>query len=284
MAYVNPDTLQEVSNILDDLDPNVINDLFRTQITDESSYITIPVNHFEPLYQSYRAALEIETMDEDDLTEIKDRFRNICLTIIQLIQSKYGLSLDLDWIEIQYGDLPAVTLAFYRFFVLDLFYILIGVFNNYISKNIDELNETFSDVSQNRDVSTLTNLKTMDPKYAIIASSIYDITDYIFSNLDNDSFFEYIAPDYLPAQIINELGKKLVITGDFTRRFADIYRENLELRSKVGFELIYRIKERGYLSYNSVIVNSVDLPIDREQEVTPATEAATDIDSDADSI
>ena len=89
MAYVNPDTLQEVSNILDDLDPNVINDLFRTQITDESSYITIPVNHFEPLYQSYRAALEIETMDEDDLTEIKDRFRNICLTIIQLIQSKY---------------------------------------------------------------------------------------------------------------------------------------------------------------------------------------------------
>ena len=179
MIYTNPDTIQEVANILDDFDETMLIDLFRQQIMEEESFITIPIDRFGPLLQSYQRATDLERKaDEDDIAEIKQRFQNICTAIIEFIENKFSITVDTDWIESQYGKLPAVTLALYHFFVLDTFYIILGAMNNYIAHNCEEVFNAFSGMDKRRDVTTITNMKTMDPRYAIIVSSLYDVTDY----------------------------------------------------------------------------------------------------------
>lgn len=282
MAYVNPDTLQEVANILDDFDESTLIGLFRDQIVQDDSYIKIPINHFEPLYLSYKKAMGIDSAEEDDIETIKERFQHICLAVIKFIESKYGFDLDTDWMETQFGDLPAMTLALYRFFVIDFFYVVLAVLNNYISKNSSELYDAFKDVTLKRDVSSLTNHRTMTPVYATILSSLFDVTDYVFTMLDNEILFDYIDESYNPAVIIHGCVERGIITGDFTRVIADIYKSNLELRSKIAIELAFRIKERGYLPENDVIVR-VDEEIDTTAPEKPTTESYTDIESDVDS-
>ena len=285
MAYVNPDTLQEVANILDDFDEERLIEIFKSQILQDDSYVKIPVNHLEPLYMTYKKASEIETVDEDDIGEIRDRFQSICTAIIQFIQAKYNIEVDMGWIEAQYGDLPALTMALYRFFIIDIFYVILAVLNNYIAKNSEELYNAFKDVSQKKDVSTITNLKTMTPVYAVIVSSLFDVTDYTFSLLDNDVLFDYITKEYTPATIVQGCVERGIITGDFTRTIADIYKQNLELRSKVAIELAYRIRERGYLPENPVIITSDQIAEQRDSaDDDSAIESYIDIESDVDSI
>ena len=284
MAYTNPDTLQEVANILDDFEVPTIIDLFKDQIIHSSTYSTTPVDQFDPLYQKYRRATEMDAVEEDDIDAVRERFKTICISIIKFIEGKFNLEVDLDWFDTQNASIPAVTLALYKFFVLDLFYIIIGVLSNYISKNLDDLNDAFSSVLNNKNVSVLANLKTLEPKYAVMASAIFDVTDYSFSMLDNDSIFEYINPEYQPAAILHKLLEDGVIVGDFTRRIADIYKENLELRSKVTFELVYRIKEQGYLPVQNIESPDTEVPDEpSETQLEPATEAFVDpIERDVD--
>ena len=281
MAYVNPDTLQEVANILDDFDEPTIISLFKDQIIHDDSYIKIPINHLEPLYLSYKKAVEIKDSEEDDIDQIRMRFQNICRSVIQFIEAKFNFDLDNDWLESQFGDLPAMTMALYRFFVIDFFYVILAVLNNYIAKNSNELYDAFKDVVLKRDVSSLTNHRTMSPVYATILSSLFDATDYAFTLIDNETLFDYINDKYTPATIIHGCVERGIITGDFTRTIADIYKQNLELRSKVAIELAFRIKERGYLPENDVIV-TIDEEIPTETEET-ASESYVDIESDADS-
>jgi len=284
MGYVNPDTLQEVANILDDFDEETLVEIFKSQIVQDDSYVKIPVDHLEPLYLSYKKAMEIDAAEEDDIGIIRDRFQNICVSIIQFIEAKFNFAVDMEWIETQFGNLPALTMALYRFFVIDIFYVILAVLNNYIAKNSEDLYNAFKDVSQRRDVSTITNMKTMTPVYGIIVSSIFDVTDYAFSLLDNDVLFDYITEDYTPATVIRGCVERGVITGDFTRTIADIYKENLELRSKIAIELAYRIRERGYLPENSVVITSDQLAEQRNSEEEPSTEAYIDIESDVDDV
>ena len=283
MIYTNPDTIQEVANILDDFDETMLIDLFRQQIMEEESFITIPIDRFGPLLQSYQRATDLERKaDEDDIAEIKQRFQNICTAIIEFIENKFSITVDTDWIESQYGKLPAVTLALYHFFVLDTFYIILGAMNNYIAHNCEEVFNAFSGMDKRRDVTTITNMKTMDPRYAIIVSSLYDVTDYVFSMLDNEIFFDYISADYAPALAIKKLSDQGVIVGDFTRKFADIYKEDLELRSKVVLELAFKIRDRGYLRENATIIPASEIGLKDDYKVTPAQESNTDIESDVD--
>ena len=282
MAYTNPDTLQEVANILDDFEVPTIIDLFKDQIILSSSFITVPVNQFDPLYEKYKRATEIDAAEEDDIDEIRNRFQTICVSIVKFIEAKFGIEVDLDWFDTQNASLPAVTLALYKFFVLDLFYIIIGVLNNYISKNLDDLNDAFAAVLNSKNVTVQANLKTLEPKYAVMVSAIFDVTDYAFTMMDNDSIFDYINPNYQPAAILKKLMEDGVVVGDFTRRIADIYKENLELRSKVVFELVYRIKTQGYLPVQPIEVNEARAPEDTET-LEPATEAFVDpIERDVD--
>lgn len=290
MPYTNPDTMTEVSNILEDFNEETLRELFKSQIIQEDSYISIPTDHFMPLYQAFTRAKEIDSISPDDLERIEREYYDICQSIIGYICVKYGIEVDDEWTQTHVGKVPALTLAMYQFFVLDFFYIVLSVQNNYIARNIDDLFNAFSDAVQNKDASTLTHLKYMDPKYAAIASSIYDVTDYAFTMMDNETFFEYIHPSYINRTILKKMTDDGVLTGDFVRKFADIYKENLSLRSKIAFELALKIKENGSLPDNQLVITNDTLiaqAIEREKaaeaDATPATESFTTIDSDIDS-
>lgn len=248
MPYTNPDTMMEVANILDDFDEESLLEIFKSQIIgDPDLFTSLPVNHFQPLYLSYTNAVNLQNSNEDDIDLIRMRFQNICISIIDLICAKHNLTIDDDWLNSNFSRLPAVTLGLYHFFVLDTFYIYLEVLNNYILKNLDSLSNIFSEMINKKDASTINNKATMDPKYAIIASAIYDVTDYIFTMLDNEDFFSYMDNAYMPGRMCNELFDNFILGGDLVNSFGNIYKENVNLRSKISFELIYQMKTHGEL-------------------------------------
>ena len=267
MPYTNPDTMMEVANILDSFDEENLIEIFKSQILSTEDYTSLQINHLAPLYTSYKRVMSMEAIDEDDVIQVQTRFQNICMTIINLICNKFNLEIDTNWIESNYGKLPAFTMCMYQFFVLDIFYVILKSLNNYISKNIDELHSAFADAIQSKDVSTTTNLKTMDPKYATLASCMYDVTDYAFTMMDSDSIFEYIDNKYVPGAVLDKLMDEGTITGDFANTFANIYKDNLALRSKITFELIYKIKKEGYLTYNPLIIREDQLQQNAQSEL-----------------
>ena len=290
MGYINADTMIRMANFLEDFDEESLISVFKSQIFDEYSYSSIPINQLYPLYVKFQKATNYENVDEDDISELRKRYYNICKSVIDNICTKFDIEVDYDWICDKYSRLSAVAMSMYRFFVIDFFYIVLGVLNNYIASNTDELFTAFSDTIQKKDVSTITNLRIMNPEYAVIVSSLYDVTDYIFSMLDNETFFMYITKDYVIGNIISKMIENNYIIGDFVRKFADIYKENLQLRSKITFELAYRIKEHGYLPINPIIdpINenienttddSMDVAINPSNNINAIN---TDIDDDVD--
>lgn len=280
MSYTNPDTLMEVANILESFDEESLREIFKAQIIDTEGYTDLQINHLAPLYSSYQRVMKIEDIDEEDADKIRVRFNRICMAIINFICAKFNIEVDTNWIETNYGKLPALTMCLYQFFVLDVFNVMLRSLNNYISKNIDDLFNAFADSIQGKDVSTSTNMKIMNPKYAAIVSSMYDVTDYTFTMMDSETILEYIDNKYTPGAVINNLMDTGVITGDFASVFANIYKDNLALRSKITFELIYKIKEQGYLTYNPLVITKDSRVNENSQEVNmyQNTDISDDID------
>lgn len=281
MSYTNPDTMVEVANILESFDEENLREIFKAQIIDNEGYTDLQINHLAPLYSSYQRVMNIENINEEDVIKIKTRFQSICMSIINFICSKFNIEVDMNWIETNYGKLPALTMCLYQFFILDIFNVMLRSLNNYISKNIDDLFNAFADTIQGKDVSTATNMKIMNPKYAAIVSSMYDVTDYTFTMMDSETIIEYIDNKYTPGVVIKTLMDIGVITGDFANVFANIYKDNLALRSKITFELIYKIKEQGYLTYNPLVItrdNRMNENITTETEVHQNTDISDDVD------
>ena len=282
MSYANPDTLMEVANILESFDEENLCEIFKSQILLSDDLTALKINHLTPLYVSYQKVMNTPGVDEDAVAEVKSKFQSVCSSIIQFICAKFNLSMDINWIESNYGKLPAIAMCMYQFFVLDIFYIYLKALNNYISLNIDDLFNAFSDNMQEKDVTTITNMKIMDSKYATIISSMYDVTDYAFTMMDNDMILEYIGSKYAPGAILAKMLDAGSLTGDFANVFANLYKQDLALRSKITFELIYRIKEQGYLSckFNPLIIPKSQLIKTESSEDT--YHKNTDISDDVD--
>lgn len=280
MSYTNPDTMIEVANILESFDEENLREIFKAQILSNDGYTDMQINHLTPLYSSYQRVMSLENVDEEDIEKIRLRFQSLCMSIINFICTKFNIEIDTNWIESNYGKLPALTMCLYQFFVLDIFYVVLKSLNNYISKNIDDLFNAFADSIQNKDVSTTTNMKIMNPKYAAIVSSMYDVTDYTFTMMDSETIFEYIDNKYIPGAVLRSLMESGDLTGDFAHAFANIYKDNLALRSKITFELIYKIKEQGYLTYNPLIVR--ETPQVNIEEPAEEIHKNTDIEDDVD--
>ena len=136
MSYTNPDTMVEVANILESFDEENLREIFKAQIIDTEGYTDLQINHLAPLYSSYQRVMNIENIDEEDIIKIRTRFQSICMSIINFICNKFNIEVDINWIETNYGKLPALTMCLYQFFVLDIFNVIFRSLNNYISKNI----------------------------------------------------------------------------------------------------------------------------------------------------
>ena len=77
---------------------------------------------------------------------------------------------------------------------------------------------------------------------SVICANIYDITDFIFTKIDGETALDYSSDANLPAQVMKKLIKENIMSGDFITTIADIYKKNINFRSRVCFDIVFDIK------------------------------------------
>ena len=217
--------------------------LFYEQIMNEDEDYTSPkIDHFTELYQSFSEIFEDDTIPQDDLATVTDQFTQICCHIINYINDEFNTDLEINSIMDSSHNLPGITKAMYQFFIVEFYANILSIMKNYISENLSSLYDNFSELNQKKDVMTGYFKKELSEEMSIIASNIYDVTDFIFTKLDGSTALTYCDKDNLAAAVIKKLLDEGNVSDDFLTAIADIYKNNVNLRSRIGFEIVFAIK------------------------------------------
>ena len=217
--------------------------LFYEQIMNEDEDYTSPkIDHFTELYQSFSEIFEDDTIPQDDLATVTDQFTQICCHIINYINEKFDTDIEVESIMDASHNLPGITKAMYQFFIVEFYANILSIMKNYISENLSSLYDNFSELNQKKDVMTGYFKKELSEEMSIIASNIYDVTDFIFTKLDGSTALTYCDKDNLAAAVIKKLLDEGNFSNDFLTAIADIYKNNVNLRSRIGFEIVFAIK------------------------------------------
>ncbi len=217
--------------------------LFYEQIMNEDEDYTSPkIDHFTELYQSFSEIFEDDTIPQDDLATVTDQFTQICCHIINYINEKFDTDIEVESIMDASHNLPGITKAMYQFFIVEFYTNILSIMKNYISENLSSLYDNFSELNQKKDVMTGYFKKELSEEMSIIASNIYDVTDFIFTKLDGSTALTYCDKDNLAAAVIKKLLDEGNVSDDFLTAIADIYKNNVNLRSRIGFEIVFAIK------------------------------------------
>lgn len=217
--------------------------LFYEQIMNEDEDYTSPkIDHFTELYQSFSEIFEDDTVPQDDLATVTDQFTQICCHIINYINEKFDTDIEVESIMDASHNLPGITKAMYQFFIVEFYSNILSIMKNYISENLSSLYDNFSELNQKKDVMTGYFKKELSEEMSIIASNIYDVTDFIFTKLDGSTALTYCDKDNLAAAVIKKLLDEGNVSDDFLTAIADIYKNNVNLRSRIGFEIVFAIK------------------------------------------
>ena len=217
--------------------------LFYEQIMNEDEDYTSPkIDHFTELYQSFIEIFEDDTIPQDDLATVTDQFTQICCHIINYINEKFDTDIEVESLMDSSHNLPGITKAMYQFFIVEFYANILSIMKNYISENLSSLYDNFSELNQKKDVMTGYFKKELSEEMSIIASNIYDVTDFIFTKLDGSTALTYCDKDNLAAAVIKKLLDEGNVSDDFLTAIADIYKNNVNLRSRIGFEIVFAIK------------------------------------------
>ena len=217
--------------------------LFYEQIMNEDEDYTSPkIDHFTELYQSFSEIFEDDTIPQDDLATVTDQFTQICCHIINYINEKFDTDIEIESIMDASHNLPGITKAMYQFFIVEFYANILSIMKNYISENLSSLYDNFPELNQKKDVMTGYFKKELSEEMSIIASNIYDVTDFIFTKLDGSTALTYCDKDNLAAAVIKKLLDEGNVSDDFLTAIADIYKNNVNLRSRIGFEIVFAIK------------------------------------------
>ena len=217
--------------------------LFYEQIMNEDEDYTSPkIDHFTELYQSFSEIFEDDTIPQDDLATVTDQFTQICCHIINYINEKFDTDIEVESLMDSSHNLPGITKAIYQFFIVEFYANILSIMKNYISENLSSLYDNFSELNQKKDVMTGYFKKELSEEMSIIASNIYDVTDFIFTKLDGSTALTYCDKDNLAAAVIKKLLDEGNVSDDFLTAIADIYKNNVNLRSRIGFEIVFAIK------------------------------------------
>ena len=217
--------------------------LFYEQIMNEDEDYTSPkIDHFTELYQSFSEIFEDDTIPQDDLATVTDQFTQICCHIINYINEKFDTDIEVESLMDSSHNLPGITKAMYQFFIVEFYANILSIMKNYISENLSSLYDNFSELNQKKDVMTGYFKKELSEEMSIIASNIYDVTDFIFTKLDGSTALTYCDKDNLAAAVIKKLLDEGNVSDDFLTAIADIYKNNVNLRSRVCFDIVFSIK------------------------------------------
>lgn len=233
-----------IQNLLGEMNADEYEKILAKQIqNEEEDYTTPPIDHFSELYERYTSTLDLEDADEDDKRELANRFERICQTIILCINGKFDTDVDVDKVIDTEPGLPFVTLALYRFFILDFKSNLTTIIRRYLESHMEDIYKQFANLDQKKDVVTASNKKYFSDQMAVIVSNIYDISDYVFTMLDEYDVTNYCEEGDVVAAAIHKLVDTCVMPGKFVDIVAGIYRGNTDLKAQVCFQIIYAIKE-----------------------------------------
>ncbi|MCM1214011.1 MAG: hypothetical protein NC548_05775 [Lachnospiraceae bacterium] len=233
-----------VSNIMEELDFDGLNRTIGEQILNrDNDYITPQIDHLTEVYDHFCKLCEIEGVDRDDMTRVQDGMTELFLIILSSINDSFDTDINPE--DIMGKDLPGISVALYRFFVVDFYANLRSIMCNYIKNNLRQIHTTFADLATKKDIVTATNKKILSEEMAVIASNLYDITDYIFTMLDPETAVRYCDEGYIAGEVILQLLDNNTISGDFIRNIADKYKHNVDLRAKICFDILHAIRDKS---------------------------------------
>lgn len=218
--------------------------IFYEQINNEEEDYTSPkADHFTELFTEFNTVINSdEDLPQDPVNEIVDQFTQICSHIINYINQEFNTDIDLETLTDTSNTLPGITKALYDFFVINYYNNNLQIMKNYINRNAETLYNEFSELDQKKDIMTNYYKKKLSMEMAVIAANIYDITDYIFSKLDGSTVLDYCDNDNLPAKVLKKLVDNNQISDDYLTTLADIYKKNINLRTRICFEIVFAIQ------------------------------------------
>lgn len=239
---MKPSNTFEISDILETFDKSEISGLINNQLNTEHYTMNKITDHFMPLYIRWRSIMENPEVVEDIKINTDLRFKELCEVILKNILNRFGMTIDDDWIELNQCDLPGLTVALYHFFVLDFVSNLHDVIMNYIMQNHKMIYQVFEAMENKKDASTINQKKKLTPKMAMIIANIYDISEWIINQIDEDNYFNYVNQDYALNDIFKEYIDKGALTGSFMNEIAKIYLTKISLKSEICFSIISNAK------------------------------------------
>jgi hypothetical protein len=243
IEFGEEESLSDIANILDEFDPEDIQELISDQISTDhpTMFHGDNINHFQPFYVKYQQFKVNPDVTEDQMTEITSRFYGICKLIIDAIFKEYELNLDDEWIDNNIARIPALTMALYDFFVIDLPSNIEEVIIGYIADNYTLIWDTFSELQHSKDVSEAKEKTGLSIEMCTLLVNIYTIMLWIVDQLTNVDYLELLDQDYVPLIIVKGLYDEGVVNGYFRDDIQRMLRENVDLRATVGFEIVSKI-------------------------------------------
>ena len=105
--------------------------------------------------------------------------------------------------------------------------------------------ETFEDMRNNKDSSTLVNKKSFSPEMTVIISNIYDVTKWIFLNINEEDFFEYSDTDQVPIKLLKPLFEEGHLGVSFVSKISEMLEKNVTFNSLIGSRFIIETRTDG---------------------------------------
>lgn len=242
---MEPNAIEDVSEILDIFDIEDIASLLTKQLDLSENLSVTMTDYFKPLHHHYVQISNDDTIPDDLKSEAKERFYNICRIFIKIICKKFDLEVDEEWMIDHEGDLPGLVTAMYCFFVKDMIENIQEVCINYINKNRKELFELFEERKTKKDSMTLVKKKNFPLDMAVILANIYDVTTFILSVVNEEQYIQYMNQDYIPLRVIYPMLQDGYIAGEFIDVISAMYTENINLRAAVCYQILtsYKVNE-----------------------------------------
>lgn len=212
-----PSTRVEIDSILAELPFNLIKESVIEQINDPLStnidYLDIIIEKCDVFKQTYGN-------DEDVISELNEILRKFFISIIETIDNKFDLGLDINTISAG-NDVIEIGEVLYHYFILRYAKNISKFMTKYIITNKKALADYYNDKNK-KDVSTLAFKKQIkNPEDLAIITNLPSIIKYII-NLDIDPY-DFIdlstGSDNYEGMVIKSLIDSHKMIGDFVNNY-----------------------------------------------------------------
>lgn len=203
----------ETGGLLAELPFNLIKESIMEQIQDPMS---TNINYIDIIVDKCNMYLDEYSDDESVKNEINTQLREFFVSIMEAIDSKFNLGLDIDDIS-SFNNASEIGESIYRYFILRYKKNITKFITKFIFSNKKSICSGYPDKGK-KDVSTLAFKKQLkNPDDLCIITNLPDIMRYIIGlDIDPDQFVELSSgQNNYDASIIRQLISSGKLVGDF---------------------------------------------------------------------